>query len=205
MVDHFALLGEPRRLWLDADALKQKFHQLSGDAHPDRVHTADDSTKEAAARRYSALAAAYQTLRNPRELIGHWLELERGSKPPPLQSVPAGLQDFLFETGRILRAADELLREKSKLTSPLLKVQFFERSQAHLEKIKTALQTLDVQKEALLDELKQLDGKLHPSFVAENSNRGALPFARIESIYHALGFLARSAEQLRERIVQISF
>ena len=144
-------------------------------------------------------------VRNPRELLGHWLELERGSKPPPLQSVPAGLQNFLFETGRILRAADELLREKSKLTSPLLKVQFFARSQAHLEKIKTALQTIDAERETLLEELKRLDGEFLAGSAAENSNRGALPFARIESIYHALGFCARSAEQLRERIVQISF
>ena len=44
MTDHFATLGEPRRPWLDAEALKEKFHRLSGTVHPDRVHGADEAT-----------------------------------------------------------------------------------------------------------------------------------------------------------------
>ena len=35
--DHFALLNETRRPWLDADLLKQKFHTLSGSLHPDKI------------------------------------------------------------------------------------------------------------------------------------------------------------------------
>ena len=34
MTDAFALLAEPRRLWLDADALKARFLPLSTAVHP---------------------------------------------------------------------------------------------------------------------------------------------------------------------------
>ena len=34
MTDAFALLDEPRRPWLDAGALKQKFLPISSAAHP---------------------------------------------------------------------------------------------------------------------------------------------------------------------------
>jgi TPR repeat protein len=36
----FALLSEPRRPWLDAEPLKQRFLARSNEVHPDRVHSA---------------------------------------------------------------------------------------------------------------------------------------------------------------------
>ena len=48
MPDAFSLLNEPRRPWLDAGALKQKFLPLSSAAHPDRTHNAPEAEKQAA-------------------------------------------------------------------------------------------------------------------------------------------------------------
>jgi hypothetical protein len=48
MTDCFDLLGEPRRPWLDAEALKSRFLLLSAEAHPDRVHGGTDEAKAAA-------------------------------------------------------------------------------------------------------------------------------------------------------------
>ena len=45
MTDNFALLNEPRRPWLEANLLKQKFLALSADFHPDRIHNASESEK----------------------------------------------------------------------------------------------------------------------------------------------------------------
>ena len=45
MTDSFSLLNEPRRPWLDAGALKQKFLPLSSAAHPDRTHNAPEAEK----------------------------------------------------------------------------------------------------------------------------------------------------------------
>ena len=40
MNDAFALLSEPRRPWLKAEALKQKFLSLSSEVYSARVHSA---------------------------------------------------------------------------------------------------------------------------------------------------------------------
>src|SRR5438552_2017449 len=67
MTDAFVLLDEPRRPWLDAEALKQKFLPLSGASHPDRIHSAPEAEKQAATSHYAELNAAYNTLREPRD------------------------------------------------------------------------------------------------------------------------------------------
>jgi curved DNA-binding protein CbpA len=81
MPDYFALLSEPRRPWLDAELLKQKFLALSSAIHPDHSHQAGEREREAATRRFAEMNAAWQCLREPRERIGHLLELESGARP----------------------------------------------------------------------------------------------------------------------------
>jgi hypothetical protein len=55
--DHFALLNEPRRPWIDPEALKQKFLSLSSQFHPDRFHSVPDTERIAADKRYSDINA----------------------------------------------------------------------------------------------------------------------------------------------------
>ena len=88
MTDNFLLLDEPRRPWLDADALKRKFLARSAEVHPDRTHNAAESEKLAANQRYTALNAAYNCLREPKDRVRNLLELELGQKPSDLTSVP---------------------------------------------------------------------------------------------------------------------
>src|SRR5579872_5628671 len=120
MIDYFALLGEPRRPWLEADALKQKFLTLSGKHHPDRTHQAGTEQKAQAQQRYADLNAAYQCLRDPKERLRHLLELERGRKLDQMQKVPTALMDVSLLVGGACRKADALLKEKSDATSRLL-------------------------------------------------------------------------------------
>ena len=81
MTDCFALPAEPPRPWLDADALKAKFLARSAEVHPDRVHSAPEAERAAAQERYTALNAAFNTLREPKDRLQHLLELELGAKP----------------------------------------------------------------------------------------------------------------------------
>src|SRR5438270_2323042 len=96
MTDYFALLDEPRRPWVEPNGLKNKFLQLSTELHPDRVHEADAAAKQAAQGRYAELNAAYSCLREPKDCVRHFLELETGSKVVDVQEIPPGIiESFL--------------------------------------------------------------------------------------------------------------
>src|ERR1039458_7617080 len=117
MTDFFALLNEPRRPWLDADLLKQKFLALSANAHPDRIHSASESDKVDATKRFTELNTAYSCLAEPKLRLLHLLELELGAKPKDIQQIPTALADLFAEVATSCRSADGFLVEKTKATS----------------------------------------------------------------------------------------
>ena len=85
MTDAFALLGESRLPWIDPDGLKERFLRLSGPFHPDRVHSASESERQEANRRFAELSSAHHTLREHRDRLLHLLELESGAPPRDIQ------------------------------------------------------------------------------------------------------------------------
>ena len=91
MTDYFALLDEPRRPWLEPEALKTKFLKLAAEIHPDRKHGAGKIEKAAANRSYAELNAAFNCLAEPKLRLLHLLELERGceTKGYPANSIRA--------------------------------------------------------------------------------------------------------------------
>lgn len=194
VTDHFLLLDEPRRPWLDVDSLKEKFFKLSAEVHPDRVHQSAEAEKVAANQQYTELNAAYNCLREPKDRLRHLLELERGTAPKDLRQPPNDLVNLSFEVGRICRDADTLIAEAAKATSPLLKVQLFERAQDQIEKISALRETISAQQNSALEELRSID----TGWMADHSNRTTL-LPRLEIIAAQLGFFARWLQQLQER------
>src|ERR1700751_885514 len=134
MKDCFALLNEPRRPWLEPQALKQKFLALSGPLHPERVHGAGETQKREAQQHYAELNAAYNRLRDPKDRLLHLLELELGARPKDVKQIPSELIPLFSEINQVCREADALLAKKSNTTSPLLKVELFEGGQESTEK-----------------------------------------------------------------------
>ncbi len=197
MTDYFALLNEPRRPWLEAEALKEKFLALSAEVHPDRVHLSSEADKLAANRRYTELNAAYHCLREPRDRLRHLLELELGKKPSDLTNVPDDLMDLFFGVGKVLKETDAFIVEKSKATSPLLQVQFFERGQEWIEKLGGLRQTINSRREPLINELKSLS----PTW----DGKPQKPLERLLEIWRLLSFYERWLAQNQERVVQLSF
>lgn len=197
MTDYFALLNEPRRPWLEAEALKEKFLALSAEVHPDRVHLSSEADKLAANRRYTELNAAYSCLREPRDRLRHLLELELGKKPSDLTNVPDDLMDLFFGVGKVLKETDAFIVEKSKATSPLLQVQFFERGQEWIEKLGGLRQTINSRREPLINELKSLS----PTW----DGKPQKPLERLLEIWRLLSFYERWLAQNQERVVQLSF
>lgn len=206
MIDQFALLGEPRRPWLDPQALKAKFLALCAGQHPDRVHDGNNAQRQAAQERFTDTNAAYNCLRDPKERLRHLLELESGGKPKELQNIPAGLTDLFVEVGRACGDVNAFLAEKAKVTSPMLKVGQFERALEWTDRLQGLQQTLKARQDALLDELKTLNAPWDAAPApGSTARRGALPLERLEEIYRVLSFLKRWTAQLQERLVQLSF
>ena len=201
MTDNFALLNEPRRPWLDADALKQKFFALSANLHPDRIHSASESDKAAATKKFTELNAAFNCLAEPKLRLLHLLELELGTKPKDIQTIPAALADLFAEVANSCRNADVFLVEKNKATSPLVQVQLFERGQDWVEKLNVLQRKLNELREQLTDKLKSLDAQWISADIV--SRREILP--KLEELYRLFGYFNRWNNQIQERVVQLSF
>ena len=201
MSDYFALLGEPRRPWLEPEALKKKFLTQSSEAHPDRVHGGTETEKRSAQERYAQLNRAYQALRNPKERLQHLFELETGAKPQQIQHVPAELMEFFFIVAQLFKQTDSFLAEKAKTSSPMLQVGLFETAQDWIEKLKEIQQALGLRQEALAAELRGLDERWPQE--RGDSRRDDL-LRQLEELYRLFSYYAKWEAQVQERIVQLS-
>jgi curved DNA-binding protein CbpA len=200
VTDYFRLLDEPRRPWLDGDALKGKFLALSSSVHPDKIHSATESDKSDASKKFAELNAAYNCLASPKTRLLHLLELELGAKPQDIQQIPNSLADLFAEVAAVCRDADWFLAEKAKVVSPLLQVQIFERAQEWVEKLNGLQRKLNGMTEQLLGEVKALDAKW---VTADSKNReGMLPM--LEKAYRLFSYFSRWSAQMQERVVQLS-
>ena len=203
MTDAFALLNEPRRPWLDAESLKQKFLTLSSDLHPDRAHAMGEAEKRAAQERYTEFNSAYHCLRDPKERLRHLLELELGAKPENVQRVPGDLMELSMEISRLCREADAFVAESSGQTSPLLKAQLFGRNQEWTEKLTALSRQVQSRSEKLTAELKGIDAEWEGDKGAGCSDRSGM-LRRLETLWRLLSYYGRWSAQIQERIVQLS-
>ncbi len=193
--DHFALLNEPRRPWLDAVALKTKFLALSTAAHPDRFHNAGESEKQAANTRFQSLNAAYNCLREPKERLQHLLALERGAKPADVHAILSGTADLFLEIGLLCRGVDSFLAEKERATSPLVKAQLFQQAAEWSDRIVALQRKIAGQRAEADDALRMIDAEWQT---------GAYPLDRLDQIFHHLSYLIRWQQQLQERFVRLA-
>lgn len=200
MTDYFALFNEPRRPWLDAEALKQKFLEFSTTVHPDRVHNLGEAERAAAQERYTELNTAYNCLREPKERLHHLLQLELGTLPKDIQRIPSDLMDLSLEVGKACREADAFLAEKAKVTSPLVMVTFFERGQEFADKLQAIRQRVNSLNDRLLEELQQID-----SAWQSGANPRNVLLQRLEELYRLFSYFARWTAQIQERVVRVSF
>jgi DnaJ-domain-containing protein 1 len=198
MTDYFLLFNEPRRPWLEADLLKQKFLALSANLHPDRIHSASETVKVEATKKFTELNAAFNCLAESKLRLLHLLELELGSKPKDIQQIPAALADLFAEVANSCRSADVFLAEKRQASSPLVQVQFFERGQDWVEKLNGLQRKLNKLREKLTVELKSLDAQ----WMLADATTELLP--KLEELYRLFSYFNRWNGQIQERMVQLS-
>ena len=109
--DHFAVFGLPRKLWIEMNALEQKFLRLSWKLHPDNFVKASEEERELSLKRSSELNDAYRTLRDPISRIEYLLAIEGERKEgEKKQQAPPELLEEVFELNESL---DELREAKA--------------------------------------------------------------------------------------------
>ena len=205
MTDHFALLNEPRRPWLDAEALKAKFLQFANEVHPDRFHNAPEREKFLAHQRYLELNAAYTCLREPKDRLLHLLELELGSRPKEVQIVPPGTMELFLEVGQICRNVDAFLAERAGVTAPMLRVPLFERARGWADKLIRVRERVIATRMELETELRTLNPVWEQAPAPGHADRAnALALGRLEQVHRVLSYVFRWQAQIQERLVQLS-
>jgi len=109
--DYFAMFEMPRKLWIEMDALEQKFLQLSWKLHPDNFVNATPEERDISLKRSSELNDAYRTLRDPVARVEYLLAIEGARKDGETkQQAPPELLEEVFELNESL---DELRAAKT--------------------------------------------------------------------------------------------
>jgi curved DNA-binding protein CbpA len=181
MPDHFALLNEPRRPWLDVEELKQKFHALTATQHPD-VNASGD---------FAAINHAYQILSDPVKRLRHFLELNAvAALASSTPVVPAQLAELFMRVGTARQTADAFLKKQAQATTPLAQALLASEKFAVLDQLENVRAVLEQQREPLFEELK---------------NSGSHPdVRRLAEILAELSYLSKWSEQLREGLLKLS-
>lgn len=99
--DHFEVLGLPRRLVVDQDALAKRYYALSRRYHPDFHQTGTTAERVVSLRRTAAINDAYKTLRDPVARGRWWLE-HNGRRLGSSPEVPSDLAMLVFEVQEVL-------------------------------------------------------------------------------------------------------
>ena len=192
MTDPFALLGEARRPDLDPARVKDTFHRLSREQHPDAAGGSGGDGGEDFARLNQAQAA----LRDPKARLRCLLELEypdvRVAGP---SVVPAALADLFAPVLTLLRDIDALLAKKAAAPSALAKALLARQEWALREAAEALLEKLDTLHAATLEALRAFDAAWEP--------RPPDAATRLVDFHGRFAYLSRWTEQLRERLFQL--
>jgi hypothetical protein len=177
MTDYFALLGEPRRPWLDPAKLKEKYFARS------RAAVADAELNE-----------AFRILSDPKLRLQHFLTLE-GVQLTPGRAVPPAVAELFWNAGTLLREIERWLLQNGEATGVLARALLSSermRLEGKLEKLEEELNALY---EAELAQLRQIDA----------ANAGPPnELAKLIELYDSISYLTRLREQTTEKRFRLS-
>jgi DnaJ-domain-containing protein 1 len=188
MTDFFALLDEPRRPWLDPDALKDKLHKLSAEHHPD---VARDASVD-----FTALNAAYSTLHDPKTRLRHLLELEFPGVLAVNLQIPADITR-LFETMARERHSVAMFQEKIARARTPVEAALMASEKMELINVLEKLEALLTQKrDGIFMQLKFIDA-------VWDEDRASSVSTLLE-IYQSISYVGKWLDQVRGDILKMS-
>lgn len=190
MIDHFALLDQPRAPWLDPEKLKQVYHQKTLRAHPDTAPLGE------AENSFAQLNEAYQVLQDPKRRLHHLLELEGHPPSSAEQTVPPELHALFPAIGALTQRANLLLEKtgsaSNALSRSLLKPQILEVR----KETKELRERIRVISDSSLAQLRLVDSRWQ--------NNPAEEIAALSNLYLTFAYLTRWSAQLDELAFQFS-
>ena len=194
MIDHFAVLRQRRRPWLDLDELKKAFHARTLRAHPDaQIFGADADSVDTD---FTAINEAYQVLRDSKRRLHHLLEIEALAAQGHSALVPVELADLFPTVAQLMHRGDRLAQKKADATNTLarslLQTEVIQWTQ-QLEAALGRLQQLEMDADA---QLQQIDA------VWENGVHDHIP--RLQELYVRYSYLQRWIAQLNDKRAQFS-
>jgi curved DNA-binding protein CbpA len=189
MPDHFAILQQPRRPWLDPEELKERFHRQTANCHPDLSGGGDDAD-------FSALNAAYTVLRDPASRIRHLLELEAPERLTASHEAPPALADLFMRIAAFGHALNVFSKKESATSSALTRALLAGDRLALSQQGGVVRAELEAAYDAAMRALRLIDSDWQkdprPSDVVE----------RLAVLYPQCAYLAKWRSQLAEALFQ---
>ena len=200
--DYFALFGLKRHPVVDQADLKDRFMTLSREVHPDQ-HGADASVdKDSSHPSFEEVNAAYQCLRDTKQRLEHLLELELGTKPASIQTIPNDLAKVGAEVMMFCREVDAFLRTKTPNPSPMIRSQDFRAGlewAAKGDSLSAQLSQVEAELELSLREL----GQKWPSAASHPSNRSSL-MEDLDRAFRKASYHRKWCKLIKERQFQLA-
>ncbi len=178
MTDHFALLGEARRPWLDPEKLKEKHFARSRVAPPS-----------------AELNEAFRVLSDPKSRLHHLLVLE-GADLAAGRPVPAAVADLFWNTGTILRETESWLQKTGEATGNLARAILHPARTRLEEKLGKLEDELRAAYETEIARLRQIN--------SDWNSTGPNDLGKLIEVSDSISYLARLLERTKEGRFRLS-
>ena len=189
MTDFFLLFKQPRLPWLDADVVKEKYHQLTRATHPDVSGAHRDIE-------FDEVNEGYRVLSDPRLRIQHLLALQGELPETGSRAAPADLQDLFLQVATLTQKTQGLFANMAGKSSPLI-----------LSFMKSEIIKLRAQIEPLLGAVQRSYetsvGELRGLNESWKQNSAAT-IPELRALHDRLSYLSRWVEQLKEMQFQLT-
>ncbi len=187
MTNCFRVFDESPRPWLDAEALKEKYHRITAQQHPD---IAGGSTQ------FAEINRAYQVLSDPVARLRHLLELEAPEALARKTEAPVEIAEYFTSIAHVRHEADAFFKKHDAAASPVAKALLAGEQYQVQEQLEEMIAKLQQEEEELLAGLRKLDALW-------DSNRSAA-LDELPRTWQSLVYIAKWLGMLRESLFRLA-
>ncbi len=193
MTDYFALLGQPRRPWLDPEEVKRAFHEKTRESHPDAQQEPGQHGTDA---EFAAINEAWRILQDPKRRLHHLLSLAGRAPVAAGVAPPPEIAEMFSAVADATQGAGRVLQEAAATTNPLSRSLVQTKIVIASRRVNEALGRLQEMSAEAEAELRNLN---------ESANEaGGDWLDRCEQLYFRFAYLTRWISQLEEKRTQLA-